>query len=365
VPRVLVLTPGFITPETGAQVPAIVDLFRALQARADLEIHLISADQMREGPILREGVELWPHGVSRVERGARWIYDLRRRPRFDVVWALWLRKSALWARTARRILGVPVLASVIGGEVSELPGIGYGEGGSRRGRWMIGGLLERAAAITVGSPALAQVLAQKSPALASRIEVAPLGVPPIPMKSAPAWRAADPLRLVAITRVEPVKAPDHLLETVAELHRRGRDVRLDIFGYTQNNDLGWLETKARSLGLEGRVRHLGLVRPEVVRSAYAEYSALIHASLHESQGMALIEAAVARLPIATTAVGVAAELREMGAALELGDATALGLADAVERAAGREADARSRVLARYGVEACAGRFLEILTRISA
>ncbi|MCK6552837.1 glycosyltransferase, partial [Myxococcota bacterium] len=93
------------------------------------------------------------------------------------------------------------------------------------------------------------------------------------------------------------------------------------------------------------------------------FDVLVHASAHESQGCALVEAALAALPIATTAVGVARELEARGVAIEVvDDARAEALADAVLRARRRGATsaARDAVLARWSVDAAARGFARVL-----
>lgn len=354
-PRVLVLTPSFITAASGAQVPAVVDLFRALSERHELEIHLVSPEGQRGGRIEQEGLVLYPHGSGHGERLAHLLASALSRSRFDVLWALWLRRTAPYALALQASLQKPLVASVIGGEVSDLPEVGYGEAGTQLGRRMVEALLRRSARITVGSPWLAEALRRRQSALGPRIIEAPFGVPSLPRRSDGPW-AGGPLRLVAVTRVEPVKDPDLLLEAVAQLHRQGLDVSLEIYGYTQNTDLNWLAEKSQKLGLGERVRHAGLVRPEVLRAAYPRYHALVHSSRHESQGLALIEAAVVGLPIATTKVGVAPELVELGATVELAERDPDSLAAAIRAAVIRPGGEATRILDRYGLPAAARQF---------
>lgn len=353
--RVLVLTPSFITAASGVQVPAVVDLFRTLSERHELEIHLVSPEPQRGGRLELEGLALHPHGLGRGERLVHLLGSALSRSRFDVIWALWLRRTAPYALAVQASLQRPLVASVIGGEVSDLPEVGYGEAGTQLGRRLVEALLRRSARITVGSPWLAAELSRRQPSLGPRIIEAPFGVPTLPRRTQGPW-TGGPLRLLAVTRVEPVKDPDLLLQAVAHLHRQGLDVSLEVYGYTQNNDVAWLAERSQDLGLGQRVRHAGLVRPEVLRAAYPRYHALVHTSRHESQGLALIEAAVVGLPIATTKVGVAPELVELGATVELADRDPASVARAIQAAVVRPGGEPQRVLERYGLGAAARRF---------
>lgn len=353
--RVLVLTPSFITAASGAQVPAVVDLFRAVAQRHELEIHLVSPEGQRGGHLELEGLVLHPHGSGRGERLLHLLASALSRSPFDVIWALWLRRTAPYALALQASLQKPLVTSVIGGEVSDLPEVGYGEAGTQLGRRLVEALLRRSARITVGSPWLAAELRRRQPAFGPKIIEAPFGVPTLPRRGEGPW-SGGPLRLLAVTRVEPVKDPDLLLGAVAQLHHQGLDVSMEIYGYTQNNDLGWLAEQSQRLGLGQRVRHRGLVRPEVLRAAYPRYHALVHSSRHESQGLALIEAAVVGLPIATTKVGVAPELVELGATVELAERDPASLARAIEAAVVRPGGEPQRILERYGMAAATRQF---------
>ena len=95
----------------------------------------------------------------------------------------------------------------------------------------------------------------------------------------------------------------------------------------------------------------------------AGYDVLVHPSAHESQGSALVEAALAEVPIAGFDVGVAGELARLGAVVELArSADAGSLAEAVIASASRVADpaARARVAARFGLAASAEAFVRVL-----
>lgn len=355
--RVLVLTPGFIAPGSGAQVPAVVDLFRGLGQRHDLELHLVTP--ARAGDEVQAGLTLHGHGSSRAGRTLHLASQLALRPTYDVIWALWLRRVAPWALAVEATLQKPLVASVMGGEVSDLPAIGYGEAGTLLGRRWVEALLGRSSAITVGSPWLERELATRRPGWAAKIAQAPLGVPDLPLKVNPPYREG-PLRIVAVTRVEPVKGPELMLQVVARLRAGGQDVSLDLYGYTEESGLRWLAERSGQLGLLGRIHHRGLVTPEVLRAAYADYHLLLHSSLHESQGMALIEAAVVGLPIATTKVGVVPELVTLGAAVEVAEPEAGAMAAAAERAARRIGAGRAEILERYGLGACVARFSAVV-----
>ena len=102
-----------------------------------------------------------------------------------------------------------------------------------------------------------------------------------------------------------------LLEVVAELRRRGRDVHLLVAGKGTG---GLQRRKARRLiarhGLEERVRLLGRVFPPT--DAFAAADVFFHLSWHDSFGFVVLEAMACGLPVITTPHAGAHEVVEDG-----------------------------------------------------
>lgn len=110
----------------------------------------------------------------------------------------------------------------------------------------------------------------------------------------------DPHRdLVTVGRLEPIKNHGYLLEVLAAAERAGRCYTLDVFG--DGSLARRLTLSARHLGVEDRVRFLG--HRSDVRRRLPAYRAYVHASLRESQSLAIIEAQAAGLPVVTADVG--------------------------------------------------------------
>lgn len=114
--------------------------------------------------------------------------------------------------------------------------------------------------------------------------------------------------LASTGRLEPAKNHRFLLEVLAEAKRAGRAFSLDIFGDGPSHDD--LVAQARALGLDEQVTFRGF-RPDV-RDFLPGYRAYVHASYSESQGLAIIEAMAAGLPIVTGDVGGISEVCDDG-----------------------------------------------------
>ncbi len=374
--RVLVLTPGFIAEDGPACVPGLIDLLTNLKARHTVDIHAIIAPPNARGRIEQRGLSIQGYGNRpRSARLADLMGFLARRPSYDLVWALWIDRSGWPGVLASRILRRPLLLSVMAAELADLAPIHYGYARSRRHRLTLRVMAQAARRITVGSRVLVDRLSTVCPGTRDRIRRTPLGVPTIESRAPRASEArsqrlrpesgaragperAPQTRLLAVTTLQPVKQPSLLLEAIAGLARAGRDVSLDIYGYATTPELDRLRRRSEALSIADRIHHCGFIEPDRLRTRYRDYDLLLHASAYESQGMALIEAAAAELPIACFDVGVARELLELGASISIATGE---LATAAARALDAPAPhAALRVLDRFSIARTSDAFEAVL-----
>jgi glycosyltransferase involved in cell wall biosynthesis len=350
--RILLLTPAFVA-DPGLSIPGLVDLLRALMARHAIDVHVVTGDPVRGLRTVRD-IPMRTYGRgSNLARLAELLGRAAVGPRPDVVWSWWVDRTGWPAAAVSRLLGRPLVLSVIGSELAMLPALGYGYLLRPAARAHLAMLTAAARATTVGSHPLYGRLGgiARGP-----LRIAPLGIAAPP----PARPRARGERLLAVTRLEPVKQPEVLLGAIATLARRGHGVTLDVYGYATPAEVDRLRRDAAALGLADRVRHRGFIEPRALAAIYGDYDALLHASLYESQGMALVEAAAAGLPIACFDVGVARELEALGASMFIAERTE-DLADRVIAALDRPKTPAARgVLERFSVVACARRFEAVL-----
>ena len=131
--------------------------------------------------------------------------------------------------------------------------------------------------------------------------------------------------LIAIGRLEPEKRIEDILAALALTVPKYPMVGLFIIG--EGRERGRLERMARHLGLAEKVIFLG-ERPDA-RALMASAQAFIQASAYEGYGRTLVEAALARVPIITTDVGIVGEVfkgYEDVLSVPVADPTALSLA---------------------------------------
>jgi glycosyltransferase involved in cell wall biosynthesis len=328
--RIVLVVPGGVGADGVHEIiPALLSLVRRLAGRHDVLV--IATEQVTARPSYElDGARILALGRSR--RGPigrahvtwRTISAIRAfRP--DVIHAFWLGPGCTSAIVAGRSLRVPVVASVGGGELVALPRVGYGGARSFRGRRHAGLALRLAAAVTAGSRSALAPLARRR----RDARWLPLGAE----RGAEARRSGggpdDPTRLLVAASINRVKGPDVILGALVRARTALRDdagLTLDWLG--EDTLGGSTKALARALGIADIVRLQGFRPHPAVLAAWRSTDLAIQGSYHESQGVAILEAAMAGVPAVGTAVGLVAELAAAdppaAVAVPVGDAAALG-----------------------------------------
>jgi len=178
-------------------------------------------------------------------------------------------------------------------------------------------------------------------AVPRKVAVAPMGVEPDVFRRPEPyhpWDRSRPCRIFSCARLNPAKGHDDLIRAVGLLVERGIDAHLHIAGASdssaslvQDYRTG-LERLIEELGLAGRVRLLGAVSEEVVRSELAACHVFALASLAEPLGVALMEAMSMEVPVVATGAGGVPELIDDGVeGILVPPRDPVRLADALER----------------------------------
>ena len=123
---------------------------------------------------------------------------------------------------------------------------------------------------------------------------------PVRLPAHPAFTFA----LIAVGRLEPEKRIEDILAALKLVTGHYPMVGLFIVG--EGRERGRLERMVRSLGLADKVVFLG--ERSDARALMANAQAFIQASAYEGYGRTLIEAALAKVPIITTDVGIVGEV---------------------------------------------------------
>jgi len=381
--RIGLVVPGFSANSADWCIPALRHLVRSLAARDDVRVVSVrypyraarysieGADVIAIGGAIRRGpatLDLWRQAL-RVLRA-----EHARRP-FDVLHAFWATESGLLATLAGRLLRVPTLVSVAGGELVALPDIAYGDQRLAWERLKVATSLRLASAVSAGSCQLLDTLSHRVPNTKPQHHL-PLGVDVDLFRPTPRrWGH----RLLHVGALTSVKDQQLLLRAFAGLRRREPRVTLDVVGDGALKPQ--LQLLARTLHIGDSVCFRGAVDHASLPSAYTAADVFVLSSRHEAQGMVVLEAAACGRSVVGTRVGVVPELEPRGAtsvptrdqaaltdALELAveaPRVQAALTDALEQALAAPKSGREIVEAEFSLDRCAERFRAVYATLAA
>lgn len=358
--RIALIAPGY-ADETDWAIPVLRDLVRGIAGHHEVLLFALRYPH-RRGRDSVDGIPVRTFGgasasgfasarlLIRAITGV--IADLRRRPP-DLLHALWADEPGAVAVAGGRALRVPAIASVLGGEAVALPEIHYGGRLGLINRRLLAFTLRHAAHVTVPSPYVRRAI---EPHVAPhRLTDLPLGIDGerfhAEVEADTGTLAGGRPGLLQVASLVPVKDQRTLLEAFARVRRHQPQAHLHLVG--EGPLRRELERRAAEPDLAGHVTFHGRVPHERMPAYYRGADLYVQSSRHESQGMAVLEAAACALPVVGTAVGLLPELP--GArAVPPGDAGALAAAivDGLGRdATGREtlAAAAAGIRQRYGM----------------
>ena len=361
------VVPGFSADQADWCIPALRHLTRSLASTDNVRVIAVrypyhaarytvdDVEVIALGGAVRRGrqaLSVWRTALDVLRN------EHRRRP-FDVLHAFWATESGMLAALAGRMLRVPTLVSLAGGELVALPAIGYGDQRSAWERLKVATSLRLAAAVSAGSCQLAERARRHS--RAKPVHRLPLGVDLDLFKPGAASGRGVP-RLVHVGTLTGVKDQATLLRAFAHLRRHSPAATLDIVG--DGPLRAHLERLASDLGVSGAVRLHGAVDHAALPPIYRSATAFVLSSRHEAQGMVAIEAAACGVPLVGTRVGVMPELTSavapVGADETLSARVAAVLADPDPHA--RTALDRART--EFGLDRSAARFRELYASLS-
>jgi colanic acid/amylovoran biosynthesis glycosyltransferase len=116
----------------------------------------------------------------------------------------------------------------------------------------------------------------------------------------------EPVRILALARLTPIKGMNFAIDAIAELRKRHPNVRLDVVGDGPLRNQ--LEQQARVLGLDGLVHFHGALAAQEIQRLSDNAHIFLHLSVttdgdQEGQGLVLQEAQAAGLPVVATRHG--------------------------------------------------------------
>jgi glycosyltransferase involved in cell wall biosynthesis len=334
--RIGFVLPGFSASADDWCIPALRNLVQHVAMHDEVRVlalrypgtasrySVFGADVVALGGGTRRGagsLDLWRQALQALAR------EHGRRP-FDVLHAFWATEAGALTAVAGRILRVPTVVSLAGGELVALPRIGYGDQLVAVERAKVGLALRLATVVAGGSRStfdLASPWLRGRPRECNRY--LPLGVDTDTFRPLTTEKMVGPTRLVHVASLVPVKDQATLLRAVARLKPAETPWSLDLVG------AGPLETGLRALaedlGVARSVCFRGSIEHDRLPAVYQQADIFVLSSRHEAQGMAVLEAAACGVPVVGTRVGIIPELAPQAAVdVPIEDSAALG--DAID-----------------------------------
>lgn len=283
-------------------IPALLALLKRLAQVHEVHVFALAQERAAARWML-EGAHVHNIGgngsLQRVASTIAQVLRESRIVRFDIVHAIWSGACGLAAVCSARMIGIPSVVHYAGGELEALPDIGYGSGSGLKGRLCEKLVLRVATAVTAASaPMITRIRLHGRQA-----QLVPLGVDleTWPPRQPPQRAAGELLRLVHVASLNRVKDQPTLLRSLAILAESGVTFHLDVIG--EDTLGGRIQALARELGLGERVSFHGFLTQRELRPLLERAHLNVISSRHEAGPLVVLEAAVAGVPTAGTAVG--------------------------------------------------------------
>jgi glycosyltransferase involved in cell wall biosynthesis len=324
--KIALVVPGGVDPSCEYRViPALLALIARLSVQHELHVFALHQETL---PARWDLLGARVHNIGAANtrfRAIRAICAQHRASAFHLVHSIWSGAPGFVAVAAARILRLPSLIHIGGGELVALSDIGYGGRLGWKGRVREAAVLRAATLVTAASAPMIETLARLGIA-ATRL---PLGVDlgiwsprePVPRDT------AKPARLIHVASLNRVKDQPMLLRALGLLSESAANFEMDIIG--EDTLQGEIQALAARVGLSRRVRFHGFLPQRRLLPLMEEAHLMIISSRHEAGPLALLEAGVKGVPTVGTAVGHIAEWAPHAAAsVPVGDSAALARATA-------------------------------------
>ena len=309
--KIGLVMPGFSADESNWAIPVLLNNVRKLAEQHEVHVFALRYPSEQHtytvyGATIHAfgwGTRAGLRRVGLLAQAIKSITAESRRAPFDVLHGLWADEPGFAAVVAGRWLRVPVIVSLMGGEMVSMPQIGYGHQLSRSARWMIGRSLRLADQVTTGSTSLAALTTSVT---GSQPIVAPLGVDTAHFSPGKSDILAGGFRLLNVASLIPIKNQALLLRALVEVRRHVLDVHLHIVGGGPLRSE--LERLAHSLNMAEAVTFHGEISHDRLPAYYRAADLCLLTSHYESQSMVALEAAACERVTIGTEVGVLPEL---------------------------------------------------------
>ncbi|MBI5214269.1 MAG: glycosyltransferase [Ignavibacteriae bacterium] len=319
--KVAVFVPGGIdSPQSGLQVPALVQLLSGLSEHYDMTI--FSLIRVSENNISKCGnADIVFLNAQPSDSFIKKLYLLikafiKQHEQFDLIHGLWGTPTGLVAVIIGKLFGVPSIVSFLGGETANLLEISYGNMRSLFLRSVMLWLTKNADALVLLTNYQHQQINQlrMDP---KEVHIIPLGVDTEQFAVHEKRELVPPFHFLHVGTLNKVKDHETLLRAFKLISGKV-DCELKLVGADYLN--GAVQQMIHQLRLDEKVTYFGVVEYEKMIDYYRWADVLLHTSRHEAQGMIIVEAAACNVVVCGTNVGLLSDFSpEKAVAVNVGD----------------------------------------------
>jgi glycosyltransferase involved in cell wall biosynthesis len=325
-PAIAVIVPGGIGIDDN--IPVLLELLCRLARSFDVTIYSFS--EMDPHPSLASNfctVHCAPRKLNYFFLKALYhIWKIRHDhaiKHFSIIHGFWIMLQGIVAVVSGKLLNVPSIVTLPGGDITYIPTIKYGSLSNPIKRSLASWCINQASRI-VTLTRFQQTLISENGISSKHISVIPFGIDVSKFKYHP-HPFSQPLQLIYIGNLNLVKDPWILIKTFHALTKNSA-CRLTVIGSDVLN--GQVQGFARDLGVEDHIRWMGKLRYEEIPSQLSSADILLMTSLYEGQSVAVMEAFASGVIVVGTNVGVLADIGNEAVTVNPGDSD--GLAGKIE-----------------------------------
>ena len=327
-PRIAILVPGGIGK--GDNIPSLLDLICRIAESYDVSIYSFSRQTLHPLIVSKRCSASFPPRVLERNNFLKAFYFLwlirkdHAKKKFSIVHGFWIMSQGLAAVLTGKLLRIPSVVSLLGGDAVFLPSIRYG--GLRNGfhRKMIQWCVRHADHITVLTNFQKRTM-EANKVICDHLSVIPFGVDTSKFVFQP-HTPSEQIRFSFIGNLNNVKDPFTLIRVFSLLIRK-LNCTLTIVGPDTLN--GQVREFARTLGVDDRIQWMGKIPHEAIPSVLHETHFLILTSLFEGEAVVVMEAFASGTVVVGTKIGLLADMSDDRVTVMPGDAE--GLAEKIEK----------------------------------
>ena len=321
-PRIAIFVPGGIGKDDN--IPSLLELICRISDSYDVSIYSFSRVTPHSSLTLNRCSVSFPPdilGQNNFLKAVYFLWAIRRehaKKEFSILHGFWVMSQGFVAVLAGKLMDVPSVISLPGGDTVYLPAIRYGGMRNVFNRKIIQWCVGEADRITVLTKFQEQSMGLNG-VVCNRLSIIPFGVDTSKFVFQP-HAISRPIRFSFIGNLNKVKDPFTLIK-VFSLIARKLDCTLTVVGPDVLN--GQVHEFARTSGVHDKIQWKGKVPHEEIPSILHETDFLLLTSLFEGEAVVVMEAFASGVVVVGTNVGLLADSGDDRVVVMPGDADAL------------------------------------------